>query len=413
MKPAAVIIGATLPGTTSMVRSLGRLGVDLTLIDRRRGVPMSSRYATRSVVIGDEVVDAEGGDELFEFRRRLPTDWLLGHLESSYANGTVLLSGSDEAAWFLAHQHERLSERFVVAAAPWSAAETLWNKALAWKCARSIGSAVPEWYQPETIDELETIAHGLDFNDRDWMIRTEAWSPAATSPAGQLTMPAGPSSDSLISRSRDVYRRTSLLPTIAEVISGPTSSCVGVSLVIGPDGSTLVEYSIRRLEVYPYVAVRQDAPVYPGGVVLAETHHDEEAIEVAHRLARATGYTGAAMFEFRRRSNGELVFLKADPRVCNTMALSSAIGQDEALALYNGFTDGPVDGVRPYQDGVGWIWAGAWAYGIPRRRARQGLVSQIGHVVRRLPSIRASGDLSFSDPGPVLDSVRRGLARSS
>ncbi|MGI9604752.1 MAG: hypothetical protein ACR2P0_01305 [Acidimicrobiales bacterium] len=411
-QPAAVIIGATLPGTTSMVRSLGRRGVDLTLIDRRHGVPMSSRYTDRTVVISDETAAAEhDDDERFDETRRLPTTWLLEHVESTYADGTVLLCGSDEAAWFLAHNHDRLSERFIVAGSSWPAVETLWDKATAWQLAESIGCSVPLWYQPGTVDELESIATSLDFEQSSWMIRAEAWSSAATSPAGQLTMPAGPTSETLLERSLDLHRRTGELPTIAEVIPGPSSSCIGVSMVIGPDGSTLVEYSIRRLEIYPYVAVGRDSPNHPGGVVHAETMHDSEAIDAAGRMAKAAGYRGAVMFEFRRRPSGELVFLKVDPRVCNTLAISTAVGQDEAIALYDGFRGRAVDGPGRYQDGVGWIWAGAWAYGIPRRRARQGLIGQVAGLARRAPSIRASGDLSLTDPVPVLDSLRRGLAR--
>jgi predicted ATP-grasp superfamily ATP-dependent carboligase len=275
--------------------------------------------------------------------------------------------------------------------------------------ATDVGCASPDWYEPRTVTELEEVARSLDFGSRDWMIRAEAWSTGATSPNGQLTMPAGSTADSMIDRALGLHERTGTLPTISEVIPGPTTSCLGVALVIGPAGETLVEYSLRRLEVYPYVAVGSDAPNHPGGVVLAETHHDPEAIGIARHMAAKVGYTGAATFEFRRRPDGELVFLKVDPRICNTLALSTRIGQDEASALYDGFR-GRATGPPPaYRDGVRWIWAGAHVYGARRRRVRMSYTRQAVFLARQLPRLRAAGDLSWIDPMPALNSFWRGL----
>jgi predicted ATP-grasp superfamily ATP-dependent carboligase len=213
----------------------------------------------------------------------------------------------------------------------------------------------------------------------------------------------------MIERALGLHERTGTLPTISEVIPGPSPSCLGVSLVLGPEGDTLVEYSLRRLEVHPYVAVGPEAPNHPGGVVLAETHHDPEAIGVARDMASKVGYTGPVTFEFRRRPDGELVFLKVDPRICNTLALSTRIGQDEASALYDGFR-GQATGPPPaYRDGVRWIWAGAYVYGAPRRKARMSYTHQAAFLAGRLSRLRAAGDLSWDDPMPVLSSFWRGL----
>jgi predicted ATP-grasp superfamily ATP-dependent carboligase len=139
-----VVIGATLPGTTSLVRSLGRRGIHVTLIDRRHGVPMTSRFATESVVIPAAAMSQEREGPFVEHRRP-PTEWLVDHLVSSYPPGTVLISGSDEGSWFLAHEHQRLAPRFVVTTAPWEHVETLWTKSTAWTLATEVGCASPDW----------------------------------------------------------------------------------------------------------------------------------------------------------------------------------------------------------------------------------------------------------------------------
>ena len=406
----AVVLSTAFPNSLGVIRSLGRRGVPVVAVDRRLGMAMYSRYVRQRIIIPCDVLNRIPSGAPFLPGDRLPADWLLEQLESlGLPVGSAIIPTTDVTLHFAASHHERLSERFSVGCPPWKEIEPLWDRQSSWRLARHLGIAVPESYNPGSIQELEDLVAGLDFKERSWMLHLDPWSSEPLSGSGNLSRPGGDAANLLL-RCREHWRKRERVPEILEIIPGTSESCIGVSMVIALDGSPLVSYSTRRLEVYPFYESRARDRFQPGGNVFCETFHDQEAIDCAHRLVREAGFYGAATVEFRRRRTDNRLFLiKVDPHPVNTIALSSAIGQDQAIALYEMLTG--VTQRRPlkYPDGVAWLWIRAYLHAILRWRLRMPIHRQAASLIRRVPNIKASGDVSLRDPKPFVVTVWRGI----
>ena len=406
----AVVLSTALPSSLGVIRSLGRNGVPVVAVDRKLGMAMYSRYVRRRILVPRDVLNQIPSGAPFLPWDRLPADWLLEQLESlELPVGSVIIPTTDVATHFAASNHERLSKRFSVACPPWKELQPLWERQSCWKLAKHLGIGVPESYNPTSIEELEDLVSGLDFDERSWLIRLDPWSSKAISDTGNLTRPASDAADLLV-RCREHWQKLGKVPEISEIIPGPSESCIAASMVIAPDGTRLVGYSTRRVEVYPYYQPRASDRYYPGGNVFCETHHDQEAIDSAYRLAREVGFYGAATVEFRRRPTDNRLFLiKVDLQPVNSIAISSAIGQDQATALYELLTG--VTQRRPldYPNGVAWLWLRAYLHGILRWRLRTPIHRQAASLIRRVPNIKAYGDASLRDPKPFLVTFWSGI----
>lgn len=164
-------------------------------------------------------------------------------------------------------------------------------------------------------------------------------------------------------------------------------------------GFVLASYRIDAGYVHPYEL---------GSVVWCETTHDGEALEAARELVRAFGYIGQITLEFRRDSrDGRLYLMKIEPRPVRATSLSTAIGMDIPTNLYKLFTGEPVNVPSGYADGVGWLWAMAYA---------QSLVYNAHHnrrdilrVMRGSRQIKAFAE-DYTDPIPL---IRWGLGRTA
>jgi predicted ATP-grasp superfamily ATP-dependent carboligase len=350
-------------------------------------------------------------DKSFMPERRFPDAWLIDKIdELGLPRGALIFPVSDEATYFASRNHERLSRNFVVACAPWPVIQPLWDKRSSFELARKVGIDVPEFYTPRSRPELEETIGRLDFTDQVWMIRQEVTASVSTTRDGQLTSPGVGDAVAFLEQCLEVERRSGSFPMIAEVIPGSAQHCIGVTMVITPGGSQVVRYCTRRIEIYPYVEVSAGNPYYPGGNVLCETFHDEEALTATDRLLAAAEYHGTATVEFRRHARtGRLVMLKFDPRINNQMALGRAIGQDEALAAANVFEGVELQRASEFTDGVTWVWAGAYFWGMAKRRKRMPVFDQLSLIIRQIPRIGAVGDFSLSDPQPFFVTIWRGI----
>ncbi|MDA9981409.1 hypothetical protein N9H39_01435 [Gammaproteobacteria bacterium] len=406
----AVVLGSGFPAMLGVITSLGRQGWRVIVIDRRHGMAMYSKYVDQRIVIPADAMNVEE-DQLFMPERRFPCKWLIDKInELDLPQGATIFPVSDEATYFASCNHEELSRNFIVACAPWSVIEPLWDKRSSFELARSVGIDVPEYYTPQSGRELKEIVAKLNFDEQVWMIRQEVTASEPTTIDGQLTSPGVGDATAFLEQCLELKHRSGNFPLIAEVIPGTARHCIGVTVVIAPDNTRIVRYCTRRIEVFPYVEVSAGNPYYPGGNVLCETYHDEEAIDAADRLLTAAAYYGTATIEFRRHAGSDhLVMLKFDPRINNQMALGRAIGQDEALAAVDVFRGAELSRAAEFPDGVTWLWAGAFFWGMSKRRKRMPVLDQLSLLLRQIPGIQAVGDFSIGDPRPFFVTLWRGL----
>jgi predicted ATP-grasp superfamily ATP-dependent carboligase len=411
MAPRAVVLGTELPRAVAVIRSLGRAGIPVVVVDHRLRMPGSlSRYASESHI-------REHTGELTPTKQSLVGDWLfsapqaLRALEGIGAGGDVLIPTNDEYLQVVSRHHARLSERFALTCPDWDVLEPLMDKLGSYRLAAEAGLQVPQYFTPASVEEMEAIASRLDFASRSYVLKLDPWSRGPADPRSKsFTRAGGPDAVTLVERCRDILIRVGCLPIIQEIVPGGTDRCIGVTMVVDREQQPVLSYCTRRLELYPYArsagASADRHPYELGANVYAESIHDAEAVAAATALVRRAGYHGTITVEFRRDADdGRLKFIKADVRVVNSVALSTALGLDVPLALYRLGTGEPTAAYRDYSDGIAWIWIERYLRALRENKNRRPLLA----VLRWAHRFRAFGFLSATDPKPFLRALRQEL----
>lgn len=140
----AVVLGGDYQGL-GIVRSIGRRGIPVAVVDDEHSIARFSRYAARSA----RVPDLADGDEL--------VDALLGLERRLGLSGWVLFPTRDETAAALSLHRDRLSSALRVPVPRWETFVRSWDKRSTYELAAELGIPAPRTWCPESVDELETI----------------------------------------------------------------------------------------------------------------------------------------------------------------------------------------------------------------------------------------------------------------
>jgi D-aspartate ligase len=111
----AVVIGGDYQGL-GIVRSLGRRGIPVCVIDDEYSIARFSRFATHAVRVSDLRAEAPAVQTVLDVGRRL-------HLD-----GWVLYPTRDETVAALSRRRSELSEFFRVPTPDWQAVRWAWDK---------------------------------------------------------------------------------------------------------------------------------------------------------------------------------------------------------------------------------------------------------------------------------------------
>lgn len=146
MRPAngkigAVVIGGDYQGL-GIVRSLGRQGVPVCVIDDEYSISRFSRYAKSFVSFAD-----------LRDQRKV-VDGLLNIGKSRGLQGWVLYPTREELVAALSHNRAELSEVFRVPTPGWEIVKWAWDKRNTYRLARSLNIPIPVTHYPQAIDEL-------------------------------------------------------------------------------------------------------------------------------------------------------------------------------------------------------------------------------------------------------------------
>ncbi|MDQ3728341.1 MAG: ATP-grasp domain-containing protein [Actinomycetota bacterium] len=140
----AIVLGGDYQGL-GIVRSLGRHGVPVLVVDDERSISRFSRYASRSV----RVSDLADGDNT--------VDAVLGLERKLGLAGWVLFATRDETVEVLSRSRNVLSERVRVPVPPWETFARAWDKRSTYELAAECGIPVPRTWCPGSIEEVEEI----------------------------------------------------------------------------------------------------------------------------------------------------------------------------------------------------------------------------------------------------------------
>ena len=397
----AIILGSELPRATAVIRSLGRAGIEVHVLDHRLRMPgVYSRYIHECHLQdhNGERPESYSGDWYFSETRALEALDRLG------AGGGLLIPTNDDYLRLTAKHHEHLSKTFVVSHPAWSVLEKLMDKFECYNAGSESGLKIPEYFTPRSEDEMRRISEGLDYKARAYILRTNFWSSGPADPnSGAFTRPAGQDAATLQERFMDIVSRTGSYPIIQEVVPGEVDSCIGVTMVVDRNHEPIITYCVKRLKLQTYSkGGGYRHPYELGANVYAESTHDDEALEAARALIKHTQFYGLITVEFKRDArDSSLKFIKADPRVVNAIGLSTALGMDMPLAVFRYFAEGRSSEQNDYRDGVVWIWLDRYVHTVIKNRADSPVLKQLLSVLKRILRIRAFGYLSLRDRKPM------------
>ena len=368
----AVVVGGDHPGL-GVVRSLGRRGVPVIVIDDQPCISRLSRYATRVVLVKDILDERNTVDAVLDVGRRFGLrDW-------------VLIPTRDETVAAFSRYRSELAEFYRVTTGDWEGIQWAWDKAKTYQLAEVLGIPCPKTFVLQSAEELPSLYERLPLAIKpavkeNFFYATGAKAWRADTPE-QL--------NELYARALLQIRPEEIL--IQEIVSGDGNAQYSWCAFArnGRPHSTL---TARRMRQHPREFGR--AATY------VETVDAPEVAEYSERFIRALNYHGLVEIEYKRDPrDGQFKLLDVNARAWGFHALGGAAGVDFPWLLYADRLGLPVEPVHA-RAGVGWL---RLLTDIPTAISDifSGYLT-VGEYLRSLRATAVESVFSWTDPLPLL-----------
>ena len=396
-RPDVILLGASgHPRAVAAIRSLGRAGVRVIGVER------------------PDVLQRPFSRHLHSTVRVSPTaESLLPYLRAQL--GRPIVMALDDDYLITASKHADKLSPWVVPTMPrWDCLARVMDHATLYRIAREVGVETPTFFTPAGDAELRALLPRLDLGRREYLLKTMPGTAPADPHSGRFTKVASLDPAGFEAECREIGARLGEFPMIAEVVPGDARHCIGVCMLVDRDHAPVIAYAMKRLRLFTYSRGGFVHPYEVGANVYCESLHDDEAIDAATRLVRATGYVGVITVEFRRDArDGRLMLLKTDPRFVRATSLSTALGLDLPTALYRLFAEGAGSaaaaahaGRAAYRQGVGWLWATMYLESFWDNRKNPAVRRELLTLLRNLHRVKALAHVSLGDPLPGIMHVQ-------
>jgi D-aspartate ligase len=323
--PGAVVISGDYQGL-GIVRSLGRRGIDVLVIDDEHSIARHSRYVTAAIRV-PELRDEEATVEtLLELGERHRLD------------GWVVFPTREETVAALSRHRERLLSQFRIPTPAWDVVKWAWDKRNTYALAAELGIATPRTW-------LVDGAEGLDAIDGD--------PPFAVKPAIKerflyATGDKAWRADTRVELAARVREAAGLLGAgeviVQELIPGSGETQLAYCAFFR-DGRSSASMVVRRL--------RQHPPLFGRASTFVQTIEHPELEQVSERFLRRIGYYGLVEMEYKHDvRDGQTKLLDVNARTWGYHSLGQRAGVDFPYLLYADQISRPAsDGLSaPYAD---------------------------------------------------------------
>jgi len=325
--PGAVVIGGDYQGL-GIVRSLGRKGVPICVLDDEHSISRYSRYATYGVQVSDLRNKDAAVATLLELGQHLDL------------KGWVLFPTRDELVAAISRHRTTLSEVFRVPTPEWKTVQWMWDKRNTYQLAKELNIPIPETWFPNALEDLDQITTLYPLAIKPaikehffYATKAKAWR--AESPADL----------------KQLYSRASALAGPGEVLIQDLIPGDGRNqfayCAFFKDGKAVGSMVSRRLRQHPHEFGRASTYV--------ETM-DLPALEaLSERFLRAINYYGLVEVEYKLDPrDGQFKLLDVNARTWGYHTLGPSAGVDFPLLLYRDQVGQPVETCRG-KSGVSWI----------------------------------------------------------
>lgn len=307
-----------------IVRSLGRRGLSVLVGDCVcHGPAFYSRYcATRHVY-----PDPSSTPELF-------IEWLIAHAQKGLFD---VLFPIDEITMTPVTQHRSTLEEYMVV--PVVDHETYMrarDKGQTLRIAEKCGIPCPKTMYPDGPEDVRDLA--------DCFPGAIVVKPRVSSGSRGIGYVTDRTTlDQVYRRVHSIYPQ----PLLQEFIP-PGGDTYGVEVLMDKTSEPKAVFAHRRLREYP---------ISGGPSTLRESVVRPEMVEMGVQMARALGWYGVAMVEFKvDPRTSQPLLMEVNPKFWGSIALSIVAGVDFPYLLYQLAVSGDVPAVHQYAEGVRCRW---------------------------------------------------------
>jgi D-aspartate ligase len=326
--PGAIVVGGDYQGL-GIVRSLGRLGVRVAVIDDERSIARYSRFASSFARVPDLYSEEAIVTALRE---------AVGRTASP---GDVVFATRDEVVAAIARHHDELAGLYRIPTPPWESIEWVWDKRKTYELARSLGIPTPRTVVPVDGSELD----GLEL---DYPVVVK---PAVKERFVRVTRAKAWRADSPAELRELVARAQSIVPAgetmVQEHIPGGGESQYAYCAFF-KDGEAVLSLFARRCRQHPWEFGRASTFVESVEAVPELEQH-------SLNFLRQIGYYGLAEVEYKYDArDGRFKLLDVNARTWGYHTLGSAAGVDFSAGLYEDQAGHEVE-PRQARPGVSWV----------------------------------------------------------
>jgi D-aspartate ligase len=371
-----VVIGGDYQGL-GIVRSLGRQGIPVCVIDDELSIARHSRYSTTFVKVADLRHESGVVDSLLKVGRRLCLE------------GWVLYPTREELVAALSRHRAELSDVFRVPTPDWECVKWAWDKRNTYRLAQELGIPTPVTHYPETVDQLEDLYN--------------VTPPFAIKPAIKEHFFYATKAKAWLANShselRAVFRKASEVTRceeimVQELIPGGGSQQFSYCGFFR-DGEAVGKMVVQRRRQHPLQFGRASTYVETLDAPILE--------ELSERFLRAIDYYGLVELEYKLDPrDSQYKLLDVNARTWGYHSLGAAAGVDFSYMLYADQIKLPVS-VRRGRPGVGWVRT---TTDLPA--ALMGIISgdtSLRSYLRSLRTCNTEAVFSVNDPLPGLAEV--------
>lgn len=327
-KTGAVVVGGDYQGL-GIVRSLGRQGVPVCVVDDEHSISRFSRYSTRFVKVPDLRDQSKAVNSLLEIGRRLRL------------YGWVLYPTREELVAAFSRNRSTLREVYRVPTPEWESVQWAWDKRNTYQLAQELGIPTPRTYyltQDSTLSELDGLKPPFAIKPAIkehfvYATRAKAWCANSHSELKDL-----------IQKASKVVGPGEIM--VQEVIPGGGSQQFSYCAFFR-DGNAVGKMVARRRRQHPLQFGRASTYVETIDVPILE--------EFSERFLREINYYGLIEMEYKLDPrDAQYKLLDVNARTWGYHSLGACAGVDFSYMLYADQLGMPVTQCRG-RPGVGWI----------------------------------------------------------
>lgn len=324
----AVVVGGDYQGL-GIVRSLGRQGIPVCVVDDELSISRYSRYSTKFVKL------AALRDE------RVVVDSLLEIGSGLRLHGWVLYPTREELVAAFSRNRTELSELFRVPTPAWDSVQWAWDKRNTYRLANDLGIPIPVTHYPQSVDQLSEL---------DGLTPPFAIKPAIKEHFLYATKAKAWCANSH-AQLKDLFKRASELVSpgeimVQEVIPGGGTQQFAYCAFFR-DGKAVGKMVARRRRQHPLQFGRASTYVETVDVPILE--------ELSERFLRRIDYYGLVELEYKLDPrDARYKLLDVNARTWGYHSLGASAGVDFSYMLYADQLGMPVAECRG-RPGAGWM----------------------------------------------------------